>query len=193
MRGDAVALRRFDRELGNLRAAFDWLVTLEDGDRSLRMACAMRPTPTVRSLRRDGVRVLDAALAVGAAASGRDRGRALAWRALLTRWRSRPTISDAEEALALAEAAGDLQGQCMALDELAGMAAMRADFAAAAALRGRQRAIAEQLGDPYEIGMALKRQAFAEPGLREARAFGDEAARLLRGTGSVLQHRPSCT
>ena len=148
------------------------------------MACALAPYSAVRS-NADGIRALEAALGMGETASERARGRALAWRAVLTRDDRDQLRRDAEHALALAEACGDLKGQCMALDELAVAAVLRADFAGAVALARRQRAIAEQLGDPYQIAMALKRQAFAEPGLREARAFGDEAARLLRRSGSI--------
>ena len=187
VRGEGPALRRFERELGNFRAALDWFLARRDGERSLRMACALAPYSSSRSGHRDSVRALDAALAVGEAASDRARGRALALRAHLSWWVPEQKRRDAEEALALAESCGDLKGQCVALDELATQATLRADFATGAALARRQRAAAEALGEPYEIGMAVKRQAFAEPGLREARAFADEATRLLRGTGSVLR------
>jgi hypothetical protein len=184
VRGVGPAHRAFQRELGNIRSALSWLIDRGDGERSLRMACALAPYSASRSYD-EGLRALGAALAVGETAGKRARGRALAWRAVLTRDDNDRMFRDAEHALALAEACGDQTAQCMALDELAGAAVMRKDFSSAIALARRQRAVAEQLGDAYQVAMALKRQAFVEPGLREARAFGDEAARLLRRLGSV--------
>ena len=118
VRGVGPALRRFERELGNIRAALNWFVDREDAERSLRMACALAPYSAGRSSA-DGIRALDAALTVGETASERARGRAFAWRAVLTRDDRDRLRRDAEHALALAEACGDLKGQCMALDELA--------------------------------------------------------------------------
>jgi predicted ATPase/DNA-binding SARP family transcriptional activator len=183
--GYGAALRRLDRELGNLRAALQWLLERGDGERSLRMAAALEPYWGVRNGAREGVRALNAALAVGQVASARARGRARLSRSELMWWNRDQQREDARAALALAQTSDDLEGQCMALDQLAALAALEADFASAIEIARRQRAVAEQLDDPYQIAMALKRQAFAEPGLLEARAYAEQAAARLRDCGSV--------
>jgi hypothetical protein len=147
------------------------------------MAVALQSYWDVRNGDREGVRALDAALALDGPAH--ERGRALWARSAMSWWDRGQQRDDALAAFALADASGDLEGQCMALDLLATHATLEADFVRAKGLARRQRELAEELGDPFQLAIAVKRQAFAEPGVREARAFADEATALLRRCGSV--------
>lgn len=188
VRGEGAALRQLDRELGNLRAALECCLARGDGELSLRIAAALEPYWFERNQHREGIRALDRALALADPGGDRARGRAhLARRRLATwdqGWESAANAEDARIALALARAAGDIEGECMALDALAEQAAIDADFARGRALAREQRAVAEQLGDAYHVAMAVARQAWAEPRLVEARGFAAEAALLLRRCGS---------
>jgi predicted ATPase/DNA-binding SARP family transcriptional activator len=185
--GEGPALHRLERELGNLRGALQWWLDRGDGERSMRMAVALQSYWDLRNGDREGVRALDAALALDGPA--RERGRALCARSSMSWWDREQQRDDARAALGLADASGDLEGQCMALDLLATHATLEADFGRAAGLARRQRELADELGDPFQRALAVKRQAFAEPGLREARTFADEATVLLRRCGSFRQIR----
>jgi predicted ATPase/DNA-binding SARP family transcriptional activator len=190
VRGAGAALHRVDRELGNLRAALEWRLARGDGELSLRIAAALEPYWFERNQRREGIHALDRALALADSGGDRARGRAHRARCRLAMWEDpgwgpAARAEDARVALALARAAGDIEGECMALDALAEQATIDADFARAGALAREQRAVAEQLGDAYHVAMAVARQAWAEPGLVEARGFAAEAALLLRRCGSL--------
>lgn len=183
--GQGAALDTFRREHGNLRAALEWLLAAGDGERALRLAAALEPYWSAVSLEREGARLLGEALEIGGAASERTRGRAHVARSLLTWWDAAAQREDARAGLALSRACGDVEGQVLALDALATHETIGADFAAAIAHAREERALAEGLGDDYRLAMAVKRQAFAEPGLAAARAFAGEATVLLRRCGSV--------
>jgi hypothetical protein len=183
IRGQGAALQRLDREIGNLRSALEWWLACGDGERSLRMATALQVYWEIRLAAPEGVRALNAALALGGPA--RERGRAHWARSTLS-WGSRdPQRADGAVALDLAVASGDLAGQCMALDMLALLAGIAADNERAAELARRQRALADELGDPLLQAMAATRQAYAQPHLRTARPLVDEATVLLRRCGGV--------
>ena len=183
VRGEGPAAQRMERELGNLDTALARFLAAGDGERSMRMVVALEAVWDVRQVKREDLHALEEALALEGPA--RERGRALRALAGHTWGDSAKACTDATTALALARSVGDLEGQCMALDVLAMLAALDADFARAAALAREQRALADELGDPYQRAMAVKRQAFAEAGLPEARAFAEQAAGLLRACGSA--------
>jgi predicted ATPase/DNA-binding SARP family transcriptional activator len=190
VRGAGAALHRLDRELGNLRAALEWCLARGKGEPSLRIAAALEPYWFERNQGREGIRALDRALALADSGDDRACGRALLARCRLAFWEYPGSdlaarVEEARVALALARAAGDIEGECMALDALAEKAAIDADFARSRALASEQRAAAEQLGDAYHVAMAVARQAWAEPRLVEARDFAAEAALLLRRCGSL--------
>jgi DNA-binding SARP family transcriptional activator/predicted ATPase len=185
MKGDGPALRRLQREFGNLRTALAWLLDRGDGERSLRLATALGPYWLSRDRDREGLRALDAALDGAGAASDRLRARARLARWELT-WSHRDARrDDAGEALALARAGDDLEAQCMALEALARDAVWAADLGEARERARAARALAEELGDPYLVARAVSRQAYVAQTLPEALAFATEATALLRRCGSV--------
>ncbi len=97
----------------------------------------------------------------------------------------RQSIVDANAALALARGAGDVEGQCMALDILAYHAAYEEASPRAKAFADEEHRLAETLSDPYHLAMALMRQAWAESELEPTRELADRAAPLLRRVGSL--------
>ncbi|MEA2141279.1 MAG: hypothetical protein QOC91_1378 [Solirubrobacteraceae bacterium] len=186
--GRGPAFWRLQRELGNLRVATAHWLAQGDGDRALRMSAALEPYWSLTSRYGDGVRALEAALKLESRATPRARGRArLATSRLQRRMDTHAGFADARSALELARAADDVEGQCMALDELAYRAMFAGDFGQHAALVGEQQALAESLDDPFLLASALMRRITGEPGnpgLREARTLADQAAPLLRRCGS---------
>ena len=95
------------------------------------------------------------------------------------------SAEDADTALELSTAAGDLEGRCMALDVVAAHASYFGESDRAQVLAREERALAEQLGDPYHVAMAVMRQSWSANGFGEARAFADEAGPLLRRCGNL--------
>ncbi len=184
--GRGPALDGMERELGNLRAALDHWIADRDGERALRLAAAIEPYWTSTGRQRDGAELLEAALTLASDTSERARGRArLARSILLRRIRMETSVEDADAALALSSAAGDLEGRCMALDMVAAHASYVGEPDRASAVAREERALAERLGDPYHLAMAVMRQCWSAGHLREARAFADEALPLLRRCGNL--------
>ena len=179
-------LDELECELANLRAALDHWIAHGDGERALRLAAAIEPYWTATGRPRDGAEMIDAALASAPGVSERARGRARLARSILLRGVSmQESVEDADTALRLSSAAGDLEGRCMALDMVATHAAYFSDFDRAQALAREERALAERLGDPYHVAMAVMRQGWSAGGFRESRAFADEAIPLLRRCGHL--------
>jgi predicted ATPase len=184
--GHGLALKQMERELGNLRSALDHSIACRDGDRALRMVAALEPYWFATCHYREGAEAIDAALALAARAGERARGRARLARSLLQRrLNMEQSIEDADAALALARAVGDVEGQCMALDVLAYHAAYEEASRRAKAFADEERRLAEKLGDPYHVAMALMRQAWAESELEPTRELANRAAPLLRRVGSL--------
>ena len=185
--GQSPALRQLDGELGNVRTALQWWLARADGEHALRMAAALEPYWDAHNQEREGVRVIDAALAVGKSASVLARARAHTARAALTWWAPKGRARRSDGGLRTCARKRRPRSTCSALHELALHTSLAGDFAAAAALARQDRALAEELDDPYHLAVAIARQAYAEPDVPTARAFADEAIGLLRRCGS--QHR----
>ncbi|HEX5617259.1 MAG TPA: BTAD domain-containing putative transcriptional regulator [Solirubrobacteraceae bacterium] len=186
VRGRGPAFDGLERELGNLRAALDAWISRGDGERALRLAAAIEPYWSTSCHYRDGVAMVDAALAAAPDAGARERGRARRARAILLRhFNPDETVDDANAALELSTAAGDLEGRCLALDMVAAHARYLEDHDRAQALAGEERALAEQLGDPYLVAMAVMRQSWSAHDFGAARRFADEARPLLRRCGNL--------
>jgi predicted ATPase/DNA-binding SARP family transcriptional activator len=184
--GRGTAFDALEQELGNLRAALDHWISARDADQALRLAAAVEPYWTTSCHYLEGVEMVDAALSVTPDGSTRAHGRARAARAVLLRQvRVEESIQDSDAALELCSAAGDLEGQCMALDMVAAQASYFGDLERAQALAAEERAIAERLGDPYHLAMAVMRQAWSAADHRECRAFADEAIPMLRRCGNL--------
>jgi hypothetical protein len=73
----------------------------------------------------------------------------------------------------------------MALDMVAAHAAYFGDGDRAQAVAAEERALAERIGDPYHLAMAVMRQGWSAKGVRAMRAYADEAIPLLRGCGNL--------
>jgi predicted ATPase len=74
--GRGPALDEMERDLANLRAAFDHWIANRDGERALRLAAAIEPYWWRTTHFREGADMVDAALAVASETSERARGRA---------------------------------------------------------------------------------------------------------------------
>jgi predicted ATPase/DNA-binding SARP family transcriptional activator len=182
--GRGRAFDALERELGNCRAALEHWVGAGDGDRALRLAAALEPYWSATGDYRSGAGLLDAALTLQA--SQRARGRARLARSILLRGiRMEESVEDADAALELCTAAGDLEGRCLALDMVSAHAAYFGDFERARALSAQERALAGQLGDPYLTAIAVMRQAWSAGDFTAGRAFGQEAIPLLRRCGHL--------
>ncbi len=130
--------------------------------------------------------MLDAALALEPYAGERARGRARLARSILLRALSmHESVADADAALELSTAAGDLEGRCLALNMVAAHAAYFSDFDRAQAVAREQRVLAERLGDPYLVAVAAMRQGWSAGTTGECRAFADEAVPKLRRCGHL--------
>jgi predicted ATPase/DNA-binding SARP family transcriptional activator len=186
VRGRGPAFDRLERELGNLRAALDTWITRDDGERALRLAAAIEPYWSSSCQYRDGAEMVDAALAAAPTVGARARGRAHLARSILLRHGNQyESMEDAETALELSAAAGDLEARCMALDVVAAIASYFGEQARAQALAREERAIAERLGDPYHVAVAVMRQSWTANDYGESHAFADEARPLLRRCGNL--------
>jgi hypothetical protein len=184
--GRGPAFDELEQELGNLRAALDHWLSAGDGERALRLVAAAEPYWTTSCHYLDGVEMVDAALALESGAGERARGRARVARAVLLRQvRVEESIADSDAALELCSAAGDVEGCCMALDMVAAQASYFGDHDRASALAAEERALAERLGDPYHLAMAVMRQGWSAGSYRDCRTFADEAIPLLRRCGNL--------
>src|SRR5262249_23629117 len=172
--GRGPALDELERELPNLRAAFGHAT----GDQALRLAAALEPYWIATSRQHEGVEMLDAALAHGS--SGRAR---VARSNLLRAIDMDESVRDADTGLELCAAAGDLEGQCMALDLVAALAAYFGDGERARAAAAEERALAERLGDPYHVALGGVGQG---GGGRGGRVGGERGG---RGGGRVRRAR----
>ena len=185
VRGRGPAFEALDRELGNLRAALDTCITRGDGEAALRLAAAIEPYWTTSCKYRDGADMIDAALVAAPTAPARARSRALVARSMLLRHVSHDEAdADAEAALELS-AADDLEVRCMALDVIASHASYYGQRDRAQVLAREERALAEQLGDPYHVAVAVMRQSWTARSFGEGRAFADDAIPLLRRCGNL--------
>src|SRR5262249_55032743 len=99
--------------------------------------------------------------------------------------RTPESVEDADAALALSTAAGDLEGRCLALDMVIAHAAYFGDNERARVLAREMRALAEELGDPYHVAVAVMRQCWSASDFREGRALADAAIPLLRRGGHL--------
>jgi non-specific serine/threonine protein kinase len=130
--------------------------------------------------------MIEAAFVHASGTSDRSRGRALVARSNLLRPGDlEQSARDADAALELCSAAGDVEGCCMALDMVAAHAAYFGDGDRARAAAAEERALAERLGDPYHLAIAAMRQCWGAAGPRAMREFADEAIPLLRGCGNL--------
>lgn len=177
-------VEEMERELGNLRAAFDRCVADGDGERALRLAAALEPYWAATCREAEGVDVLDRALSLRAGDKVLGRAR-IARAALLRRDAMDRSVEDAHAALALCLAGDDAEGRCMALDLIAAHASYFGDHDLARASAAEQRALAERLGDPALVAMAVMRQSWSAGDFLEARALADEAIPLLRRSANL--------
>jgi hypothetical protein len=186
VRGRGPAFDAIELDLANLRAAAGHYVAGGDGERALRLNAALEPYWTTTWNSREGADLLESALTLEDAASDRTRGRARIARSILLRAiRMEESVEDAQRALELCTAADDLEGRCMALDMVTAHASYFSDLEQAQACAREERALAERLGDPYHLAIAVMRQAWAGEDFRAVRAFADEAIPLLRRCGHV--------
>src|SRR4051812_1848616 len=95
------------------------------------------------------------------------------------------SVEDADAALVLSSAAGDLEGRCLALDMVAAHASYFSQHERARALAREARALAERLGDPYHKARAVMRQSWGAGEFHAGRAWADEAIPLLRACGNL--------
>jgi non-specific serine/threonine protein kinase len=188
----AVWLDRLDAELGNLRAAIAFSMTLPDPLPGLRLAASLREYWDVRGHGAEGAGVLQALLdAPAAQAATLPRARALAAAAdLLLRTGGYPAAGNyCEEALEIAHTAGDDHLVADLLNEQASVLLYQGQPGAARPLIESGLGLARRLGDPYLTGWLLSARCYA------ADAEGDhvgaahdaaEALQLFRQAGNLI-------
>jgi predicted ATPase len=189
--GQAEWMRRLEGEHDNLRAALGWLRDHGEVERALRLAVAIGRFWFFRSFYEEGARwlesLLESLLASPGAIDPALHVRAL-YRAGMLAWMrgDAPRLGQlGEEALALARAAGDVEGMALGLSLLAQLEGQRdraAEYAEQAVAAARQAGVRGTLGGQLlvqgnvllERGELERAQAAAVEGLELLRAQGDE-------------------
>jgi non-specific serine/threonine protein kinase len=188
--GQAEWVRRLESEHDNLRAALGWLRDHGEVESALRMAVAIGRFWFFRSYYEEGARWLEGLLGSPAAVDPAVHVRALYRAGILTWMRGdAPRLGLlGEEALALARAAGDVEGSALAWQLrafaylLEGQFERAAEHADQAVVTARQAGVQRTLGlELYSQGNVLlmlgeleRAQAAAAEGLELLRARGDE-------------------
>jgi predicted ATPase len=190
--GQVEWVRRLEGEHDNLRAALGWLRDHGKVESALRLAVAIGNLWFIRSHYEEGARWLESLLESMSAAPGvlepTLQVRAL-YRAGILAWGLGDAArcgSVAEEALALARAAGDAEGIALALSLSAlttladGQLDRAADYAAQAVAAARRAGVRGTLGLRLQI---YSRVLFRQGELERAQAVSIEALDLLRAQG----------
>jgi tetratricopeptide (TPR) repeat protein len=139
----------FDREVDNLRQAFDWAVRAADGQLALRIATGLGRLWRIRGRPRESYQQFKTVLALNPDVSSHERARLLDVLARLTVELDEYAIGEsaATEALALAEGIDDRFLICRALNTRSSIARRRSDYAQAGELAARSLANARALGE----------------------------------------------
>jgi predicted ATPase len=187
------SLAGLERERENLRAAFEFAVAEGDGERALRLACALRRFLRLQGHLEEGRRILDTALVV--APRGERALRAAAYNGLGTLAGEQGDFEAAHEALtkALELAPEDASPALNAaiLANLGNLALFAEDLVAARSHYERALAIWRRLGDTRAASTALENLgcvALAENRLDDAAALlaeGEELARASRSEPNI--------
>jgi predicted ATPase/DNA-binding CsgD family transcriptional regulator len=189
----AAWLDRLDAELGNLRAAIGFCVTQPDPEPGLRLAASLRVFWRARGHAAEAADVLRALLDVPAARKATlARARALAAAArLLGHIGEYATVEDyCQEALAIAEPAGDDYLVAELLRERAWLLVSQGQRGAAVPLLDRGLGLARRIGEPHLIAsllMTRKLTASVAGDYAGAVRDGAEALRLFRQAGDGLR------
>jgi predicted ATPase/DNA-binding CsgD family transcriptional regulator len=177
--------RRFDAEIGNLRAVLAWCRDTGDTERGLRICTAVRPCWIVRGSYAEGAEWLDSLLA-GDLTGVPDgvHGAALVGRAQLALASDPVRARDwAVRGLELCRAAGDQFWTAAALNLLAEAALHGGETAEASGRAAEALDIARAAGDLWNEGYALGTRAAAAGlggNLREAQELADAALKVMR-------------
>jgi non-specific serine/threonine protein kinase len=155
--GAAAWLPRLEAEHPNLRAALGWYLGQGDGRRLLRMAASLWPFWQEHAHAGEGHHWLELALDLGREAPAADRLRALAGAGTLAWYLTRVAQAQAwhEQALVLAQAAGDPAAEAFALCNLSWQVAERGDLDGAAAACESSLALARAAGATETMALAL--------------------------------------
>ena len=186
----AVALDRFNSNLGNLRAALDWVQGRGEVDLLVRLAVAFAPFLAEYGAHREAGRWLHAAEAVADRAPPALRAKLFLQLAQFEAWhggdRARAT-GLFERSLEIHESLGDMAGAGYALFQLAAMAADAGDRATGLQRQERALSIARLLDDRAEAAKLfvwfqvsaslldpIDARALAEEALTRGREVGDQ-------------------
>ncbi len=191
--GQAEWLDRLDAELGNLRAAIAFSLTQPDPEPGLRLAASLRVFWRARGHAAEGADALRALLDAPAAQSATlPRAWALATAASLLQQTGRYATADdyCQEALAIAQAAGDDYLVAELLQERAWLLVRQGQPGAALPLTEQGLDLARRLGEPHLTARLLSARAYAtnvEGDPAGAARYIADALRLSRQAGDRLQ------
>lgn len=159
---DLVGRTRLDEESPNLRAALDHACRHDDAPDALRLAASLALYWRVRGRLFEGAETTGRALATTGAGESVERALALAMHATLVFWLGRldETVADAEEAIRVAEAVGDLRAHAHALARLGTARMMMAPREAQPSLE-RAAEMARTADDPVARSDALSSLAMS--------------------------------
>lgn len=191
LRQEPAWLDRLDAEYDNARAALSWLDAVGDSEGFLRMAGALAPFWTIRSLRSEGRAWLERGLSHDSAtqAAAEIRARALWAAGAITQnqgdyARARDVMT---ESLTLAREAGNPRSVSLALDKLGYLGLAEGDFSTAATHLSEALFLSTELGDFEQVAhvrweLALvalgegdldRATALLAKALQESRQLGD--------------------
>ena len=182
-------LRRLDREVENLDAAFAWAVEQDADAPALELAAALAEYWMARNRFADVVRFIDQALSKPAAEGAPELRIRLLCRKSGAMW---PLGRKAEQAGIMAEATA----RARTLADPAVLSRVLSDSAvqelyshrldAATALADEALSSANAAGDPWTLAMAARARALTSTSPSELRERVDQAASLLETTGNAL-------
>jgi predicted ATPase/transcriptional regulator with XRE-family HTH domain len=185
--GQAVWLERLEAEHNNLRAALAWVIAAEEAESALRLAAALGRFWRMHGHPREGLTWLERALTLSDNLPTATRAKALEGAGRLVHDQDDPDRAVAlyQEALAMWQALGDLQGQARLLDDLGNIAHDRGDFTRAVTLHEQALALAQQAGD--RRGAARLEQPGHGGALPEPGRAGESV--VPGGTGAAARAR----
>ncbi len=153
-----VWLSRLDREHDNLRAALRWAIDRGDAEIALRLGGALAYFWIVRMSLSEGLRWLEAGLALPGEVSTVVRAKALSGAGFLAWNRGEYATATrlSQQALALQRELGDAWGMGLSFMNLGFAAGYQGDLASAYDLHRQSYLLWRQTGDPWAIAQALQ-------------------------------------
>lgn len=180
-----VYLENLEAELGNLQAAFDWLLDKRETERALRLASSLGAFFFAKGHLQEGQAWLEKGLASAGRTETSTRAKAYRWAGYLTLFRGDYASANLllEESRKLCYELGDIHGLASALTYLSYAAAYQEDSVLLKTMLLEATTVKSELSNPLtvaDLNLALSFAAMLEGNVAKAVALHEESLALYR-------------